>query len=204
MAAAHVIELKEEVFDQLLNICLSIFRSGKQENVVAIMEEMMDDPQVPMHYPYHHFILPAALLTSAAMVKQDKTEEELKEELLVAKERAKQVPGGFCGNCGACGAGIGAGIFMSVYTQSSPMSEQTWQWCNEITAVCLQHISSVAGPRCCKRTCFLSVQAAVPYIESKLGIRLPMPETILCKYKDNNTTCKKMACPFFAQSKEAV
>ena len=191
MGTLHKIELKESVFDDLVEMCLSVYRSGQKKNVISIMEMMMNHPEVPMHYPYHHFILPAALLTAAAMENPEQTEAELEEELLTACKRARQVPGGFC-------AGIGAGIFMSVYTQSSPLSEQIWQWCNEMTSVCLKQISSVPGPRCCKRTCFLSVQAAVPYIEKRLGIHLPMPEMISCNYKDRNATCKKSACPFYA------
>jgi hypothetical protein len=31
------------------------------------MEAMMDLSFVPMHYPYHHYILPAALLTASAI-----------------------------------------------------------------------------------------------------------------------------------------
>ncbi|WP_295218888.1 DUF5714 domain-containing protein [Ruminococcus sp.] len=197
MATTHKIELKEEVFDQLLEMCISLFRSGQKKDVIAMMEMMMDHPEVPVHYPYHHFILPAALLTAAAMETGEKDEETLREELWTARKRARQVPGGFCGFCGACGAGIGAGIFLSVYTESTPMSVETWQWCNELTGICLKAVSTVAGPRCCKRTCFLSVQAAVPYLEQRLGLHLSMPAEIICKYKDHNPTCKKNACPFY-------
>ncbi|HCB96391.1 MAG TPA: SAM-dependent methyltransferase [Ruminococcus sp.] len=199
MSTTHKIELKEELFNAITEACLLTFREKKSIDVISIMERLMDIPGIPMHYPYHHFIVPASLLTAAAMQNINKNEDELKEELETAKGRAKQVPGGFCGFCGACGAGIGAGIFMSVITESSPMSEETWQWCNEVTSVSLSSISSVSGPRCCKRTCFLSAQAAVPYIREKLSISLPMPKEINCKYSANNPTCKKELCPFYSK-----
>jgi len=198
MSSVHKIDLRPEVFDALSKQCIDIFKNKSTNDVFKIMTKMMDNPDVPMHYPYHHFILPASLLTSAAMVNK-LSQDELEKMLIIACQRAKQVPGGFCGNCGSCGAGVGAGIFMSVYTDTSPMSEQTWQWCNEITAQCLQKISSVPGPRCCKRTCFLSAQAAVPYIQNRLNITLPITQKIVCKYAHKNPTCKKNLCPFYQE-----
>lgn len=199
----HKIELHSEVFDELLEKCLDIFQRKTPKTVFEIMTEMMDHPDVPMHYPYHHFILPAALLTSAA-IENCQTKDELEMMLLSACERAKQVPGGFCGNCGSCGAGIGAGIFMSIYTDTTPMSKETWQWCNEITAVSLKKIASISGPRCCKRTCFLSIQAAIPYIKKRLNLSLPMPEKLICKYAEKNPTCKKESCPFYCEPRKGA
>ena len=152
----------EIIYDKLLEQCLDIFRKKEIKNdVYNILITLMDNEDVPMHYPYHHFIVPASLLTASCMI-QDNDEEELNAMLKIACERAKTVLGGYCGSHGACGAGIGAGIFMSVYTDTTPMSVESWQWTNEITGICLQAISKKQGPRCYKRTVFLSVKAAIP------------------------------------------
>ncbi len=193
---AHQIMLKDSVFEDLREICLGVYDKGGKITVEELLERMMDHPEVPIHYPYHHFIMPAALLTLAAM-EQGETREALAEMLDTAKARSLQVPGGFCGNCGACGAGVGAGIFMSVYTQTTPVSGMTWQWCNELTGLCLQKIASVAGPRCCKRTSFLSVEASLPYINEKLGLHLQKSPVVTCKYYERNKECRHGECPYY-------
>lgn len=193
---AHQIILKDEVFEELKAHCFKVFDEKRDMSVDELQIELMDNPGVPMHYPYHHFILPAAMLTLAA-IETGKSKEDLDILLVVALERSKNVLGGFCGNYGNCGAGVGAGIFMSVYTESSPLSEETWQWCNEITGICLQKIATIPGPRCCKRTGFLSLQAAVPYANEKLGLHLRLNENVHCKYSEKNPQCKKEVCPFY-------
>lgn len=195
----HVIELKDDVYKMLKEHCLKAAASGEEKTVNQLMMEMMDYPEIPMHYPYHHFIIPAALLTAAA-IEQHLFSGELEEMLDAAIGRAKNVLGGFCGNYGACGAGVGAGIFLSVFTDTSPMSTTSWQWANELTGICLQAISKVPGPRCCKRTGFLAVKAAVPYINEKLELHLKLDENIVCKYADRNPDCKKELCPFYREN----
>ena len=192
----HKIELKSEVFFTLEEHCLQTLKNKNTMPVDKLMEQMMDYPEIPMHYPYHHFIMPAALLTLAA-IEEGLSEEELSVLLECALARSQNVLGGFCGNYGACGAAIGTGIVLSVYTDTSPMSETSWQWANEVTGLSLQNIASVPGPRCCKRTAFLSLQKAVPYINEKLHLHLTLSEQITCKYFTKNDTCKKEECPFF-------
>lgn len=195
---AHIIELKDEVYEMLKEDCLEIVEHGTLMTVDQIMEVMMDEPEVPMHYPYHHFILPAALLTATALEEKIPMQ-EIDDMLNVAIDRAKNILGGFCGNYGACGSGVGAGMFLSIYTDTSPMSGKSWQWANELTGICLQKIAEVEGPRCCKRTGFLSIQAAIPYINDKLNMHLGLSDRITCKYSKCNPQCKKKACPFYTE-----
>lgn len=188
--------LEEAVFEELKDLCKNVFTEKSEMNVSDLLIKMMDHPDVPMHYPYHHFIVPAALLTAAAV--QSKTEaEDFLYMLDQVEERSKNILGGFCGYYGACGAGIGAGIFMSVFTDTTPMSGKTWQWANEITGKCLVALSQVPGPRCCKRTAFLSLEEAIPYINDKLELHLSMEENITCRYHDRNQQCKRKKCPYY-------
>jgi hypothetical protein len=130
-------------------------------------------------------------------MEQSESREALEEMLDTAKVRSMQVPGGVCGNFGTCGAGVGAGIFMSVWTQTTPVSGKTWQWCNELTGRCLQKIASVEGPRCCKRTSYLSVSESVPYINEKLGLHLQNSPRVVCKYYEKNKECRHGECPYY-------
>lgn len=194
--AGHTIELDDNVFLMLKEHCMKAYRAGVTMPVDELMIQMMDYPEVPVNYPYHHFIMPGALLTLASLEKN--VEEEVLDSMLTsAIARAKNVLGGFCGNYGACGAAVGAGIFMSIFTGTSPLSEETWQWTNEVTGISLQKIASIPGPRCCKRTAFLTLTAAIPYINEKLQTNLCRSEEITCKYSDRNPQCKHEACPFF-------
>lgn len=187
--------LKQEVLNALTQVCLDAHRAAERLTADQLLTRLTDVPGVPVHYPYHHYIMPAVLLTLAAM-ETGKSGEELREMLRTAEERSKLVPGGFCGRCGACGAGIGLGIFISVWTGAAPLTVENWQWANEATGIGLQQIACYPGPRCCKRTCYLALQAGVPYANEKCGLRLTVAETIACKYEKKNPDCLGTACPF--------
>jgi len=191
-------ELKDnpKAYPSLINQCLEMFRSDEEFTVLDIAVALMDNELVPMHYPYHHFIVPAALLTACHKANQS-SEAQLQESLNTALDRAKIVIGGYCGSHGACGAGIGMGVFMSVYTGNTPMSVESWSWANEATGLCLQEIAAVPGPRCCKRVTFITLKTAVPLVRERLGIPLAEIGEIECKYYERNKECKKKSCPFY-------
>lgn len=193
------IELKQEVFDRIKGVCQDIYKKGDGLKADEMMKQLMDIEGIPMHYPYHHFIMPAGLLTLAAIEKGHQ-ESQLLQWLETAEERAKTVPGGFCGNCGTCGSAVGVGIFVSVLTGATPMAAENWQWANEATGKCLIKISQYPGPRCCKRTTFLAVMEGVPYINEKCGLHLEVNEEIECKYHNKNATCLEEGCPFYKEA----
>lgn len=186
----------DAVVSALKASCMSVHTAKAPTTLTALLVRLMDTPGVPMHYPYHHFITPAALLTLAAM-ERGTGADTLSAQLSLAEERARTVPGGFCGNCGACGAAIGAGIFVSVFTGGSPMSVENWQWANEVTSLCLHKIASCPGPRCCKRVTFLASQAAVPYLNEVCGLSLSLDEEISCHFHNKNPDCLERDCPFY-------
>ena len=191
------IVLKDEIFGAIKEKCLTLF-DEKKTDLYEMAAELMDIREIPMHYPYHHYIVPAVLLTACHGAAGGERGELLK-KLDTAEQRARNVLGGFCGFYGACGAGIGVGIFYSVYQEISPLSQEGGAAANQATADALTAIAGVEGPRCCKRCCFLALYSARKTIEEKLGIRLSMPEQIRCSYSGRNLDCKKEACPFFAE-----
>ena len=191
----------DEVVAALKENCMEVFRKKEALPADTLLIRLMEVPGVPMHYPYHHFITPIALLTLAAL-EEDRKAEELAQWLDGAEERARTVPGGFCGNCGACGAAIGAGIFVSVYTGASPMSVENWQWANQATGLCLQTIAAYPGPRCCKRVTFLAAQAAVPYLNQVTGLHFRLNDSITCTFHRKNATCLEEKCPFYPAEQE--
>ena len=111
--------------------------------------------------------------------------------------RGREVPGGACGFWGACGAGISAGQFLAIATQSTPLAAEPWGLSNRMTARALERIGTVGGPRCCKRDSFLAVLAAVDFVREHLGVE--MARTVpVCTYSGRNDQCLGRRCPFSA------
>ncbi|HCL80598.1 MAG TPA: SAM-dependent methyltransferase [Synergistaceae bacterium] len=165
-----------------------------RRNPVAILAGLMDEPDIPMHDPVHHILAPAALL---AAYHRSGGAVNLSRGMTEVVRRGRRVPGGTCGFWGACGAAIGAGIFMSVITGTSPYSDSTWGLCNLATARCLEVMGALGGPRCCKRTSFLTVHTTALFVEEHLGVTMSLPEAIRCGHSSRNGECIKERCPFF-------
>lgn len=176
--------------------CLGVFRMDKPIVPAELAVQIMKHPEFPMHYPYHHYLVPAVMLTAVYRLKGE-AEEALGAALEEARNRSLNVLKGFCGLYGDCGAAVGLGIFMSILTGTTPHSEETWAMTNRITAGSLMKIAEIDGPRCCKRNCFLALQYAVPFLKEALDIRLEAPEEMECTFSAMNEDCKGDACPFF-------
>ncbi|MCR5090794.1 MAG: hypothetical protein K6C08_14950 [Oscillospiraceae bacterium] len=160
---------------------------------LTLLEQVMAMPQVHMHGPEHHAIVPCVLLTAYHNCGGGN---DLKEDLAQALERGKQVPGGICGYWGVCGAAAGAGIYMSILTGSNPLNGTAWAIPQKLTARCMNALSNVGGPRCCKRTCRLAIREAAAFTAELFGVEMPLTE-IRCTYCGENKECIGRACPFF-------
>jgi hypothetical protein len=162
---------------------------------IAIM--LMKLPQIKMHGPEHHFLVPAALIAAFANNFPKKLNNDEKSKLIdEAEKRAKNVLGGFCGFYGACGAGIGNGIFISLLQGATPLSENEWRQCNNITANTLLTISEYGGPRCCKRNTFLALHEAIVFLHYELDCSLKANNKIKCEFHSLNKECLKSKCPY--------
>ncbi len=190
--------LKQEVYDKLKKRCMEIKRADESMSVTQMLIELMDMEGVPMYCSYHHFMVPAAILTQTAIL-EGRGETELRQWLEMAEERTKTIPTGFCGECGICGAAVGIGLFILIYTGSEPKSTDNWQQANEATGLCLQKIASSLGTGCCKRNSLLAVEEGVAFINEKWGLTLSIDEHLICKYHDLNAECLEAQCPFYKE-----
>jgi hypothetical protein len=165
---------------------------------------LMKNPAVKMHGPEHHFLVPAVLLASYYN-SPDAEKVDVAEKILQARNRAEDVKGGFCGFQGACGAAIGAGIFMSLVTGATPLSDRERKLSNMITAECLRVIAENGGARCCKRESFYAIITAVEFVRRELGVVLPVEMPGSCSFTDRNRECLRDRCGFYGrQSGEPV
>lgn len=174
--------------DSLTGVCLA----ESSKNPVAIIQKLMALPLCHMHGPEHHVMVGAALLTA---YRNAGGEIDLAKALAEMKARGKKVPGGACGFWGACGAGISAGMFVSVVTGSTPLANEAWGLSNRMTAAALGAIGSIGGPRCCKRDSYLSIIQAVGFAKEHLGVEMELEE-IRCIHSAQNNQCIGERCPF--------
>lgn len=167
---------------------------AETKNPVELAGKMMHDNFINMHGPEHHYLIVAALL---AAYKNAGGDLDLEKSLSLARQRAKKVPGGICGLWGCCGAGVGAGIFISIVTGATPMSTDEWRLANQMTSSSLDLIARNGGPRCCKRNIYLSILTAIDFARERLGLNLEKPDSTQCAFFANNPSCKKETCLFY-------
>jgi hypothetical protein len=173
------------------NYCIA----SKSEDPLELALTLMRNPNVKMHGPEHHFLVPAVLLAAYYNSKEDPDEKATK--IRMAKKRASQILGGFCGFYGDCGAAVGTGIFMSLITNATPLSVAEWKLANLITAKSLFAIARYGGPRCCKRSTYLALIEAVDFLKENLGVTLKVKKGLECEFSDLNKECLKENCSFY-------
>ena len=178
--------------DVILHVCLHT----TSKNPIEIINEMMQMPFCHMHGPEHHVMVGAALLTA---YKNAGGNIDLHVTLEKMMQRGKQVPGGICGFWGACGAGVSSGIFISIISESTPLSEKPFGLCNQMTAKSLAKIGEIGGPRCCKRDSYLSILEAIAFVKETFHIEMEKSD-VVCTYSKNNNQCIGKRCPLDRKS----
>ena len=176
-----------------LESILGVCRREVSRDPLDILEKMMAMSFCHMHGPEHHVMVGAALLTA---YRNAGGQVNFEKALLEMYRRGKAVPGGTCGFWGACGAGISAGQFMAIATDSTPLTIEPWSLSNQMTATALSDISRHGGPRCCKRDSYLAILAAVDFTAEHLGIQMDR-STPTCTRSPQNNQCIGARCPFF-------
>jgi hypothetical protein len=156
---------------------------------------LMRHPQLKMHGPEHHFLVPAVLLAAYYNITGEAESKKAKIEL--ARQRSAKIPGGFCGSHGNCGAGVGTGIFLSIITETTPLSGKTWQLSNMLTGSCLMEIACKGGPRCCKRDTFTAITHTAGFVKEHLNVTIPVPAEIICEFHSSNKQCLGTKCAYF-------
>ena len=182
--------------DSLIGICME----ETSKNPVDILNRMMAQPFCHMHGPEHHVMVGMALLTA---YRNAGGEIDLEKALVEMNSRGKSVPGGACGFWGACGAGISAGMFLSIVTGSTPLGKDNFGLSHKMTAKALGAIGEIGGPRCCKRDSYLSILQAAAFVRENLGISMEL-SGIRCSYSSQNNQCIGTRCPFFEQNSRQV
>lgn len=170
----------------------------QEKDPLAMAIVLMQNPQVNIHGPEHHFMVPAVLL--AAYYNTTGEPHRKTKAIATARERAKTVRGGACGFLGDCGAAVGTGIFISIVAGATPLSRNEWQQAHLMTADSLRTIALHGGPRCCRRNTFLALQEAVRFVKEKFNAEIPLNPDIACIFSETNRECRMNDCPFYPRS----
>ena len=151
--------------DVIIGFCMS----ETSKSPVWIIKQLMEQSFCHMHGPEHHVMVGAALLTA---YKNAGGDIELHQALIEMMNRGKSVPGGACGFWGACGAGISTGMFVSIISNSTPLTVEPFALSHLMTSKALEQIGMAGGPRCCKRGSFLSILAAIDFVQQHFPISM--------------------------------
>jgi len=174
--------------DAIIGICLNT----DSKDPIEIIRMMMAEPFCHMHGPEHHVMVGSALL---AAYKNAGGDINLEEALMEMQSRGKSVPGGACGFWGACGAGISTGMFVSIITKASPLTQESWGVSNLMTSKALGEIGKIGGPRCCKRDSYLAILSAIDFVKEYFGIEMEKNK-VVCTHSGVNNQCIGSRCPF--------
>ena len=175
---------------------LSACREISSKNPAEIAQRLFENSFVHMHGPEHHILVGASLITAYY---NSGGKLELDEALKEMTQRGSQVPGGTCGFWGGCGAALSAGISFSIISGTTPLSGESWGLCNLLTSRILAAMGNIGGPRCCKRTSFLSVIEASKFMNEHLPQAVETPHDVKCSFSHNNGECLKERCPFYVK-----
>lgn len=171
---------------------VELLLSSKETNPTILFSQIENLESVHMHGPEHHSIIPCVLLTS---YKNCGGDIDLTSAIEIALQRGKQVPGGVCGFWGTCGAAVGAGIYGSIVTNSSPLNSEAWYKSQKLVARVINRISQKNALRCCKRTSRHAILESIEWTKQYLGIELGKSE-FLCTLSSQNKECLHENCPF--------
>jgi len=175
-----------------LDILREVLNSTTSTAPTDILETVIAHSSVPMHGPEHHAMVPAIIVAAAKNAGYPVPEGAVEKAI----SRGSEVPGGWCGFHGACGAALGVGTAISVLTNATPLTGKTRALANEATAFALTRLLD-GQPRCCKRASRKALEAAIDFLRERMGITLDKGQPILCTYSRRNRECIRKECSYY-------
>ncbi len=161
---------------------------------IKIIKNIMKKDFINIHGPEHHFLDGAAFLTAYYNINKNI---DLKDALEQSKDRTMKMPGAMCGLWGICGNVASLGASLSILHKTGPLSNDNYYKDHMLfTAKVLNKMSTIGGPRCCKRNAFITIQSAVEFVNEHYNSQMQI-DKITCDYSKFNQQCLRNNCPFF-------
>jgi hypothetical protein len=163
---------------------------------------LMKHPAIPLHGSENHLVTGYSLLTALRNSGKIPIGEA---EFEKAAERVRKVSPGVCGAWGVCGCAIAAGSVTSVITGATYLSDKERSLALKVAATILGRIARPGGPRCCKMSVYVAIDAAVASFDRELGISIrhsadPKP----CLFSKLNAECLKRRCPYYGKERRGM
>ena len=178
-----------------IKIITSYCLTTGSKNPMEMAKAIMNHSAMPMHGPEHHAMIAGVLVAAYRNLTGEATDEQITEAI----RRGSTIPGGYCGLYGADAAAIATGIAMSVVLKASPLTDYERRCANMMTSRALAAISGNRGARCCKRSTFAAMEAAIQYFREVLGVefeRVPVSR-LKCEHSHRNKQCSGIDCRFY-------
>lgn len=161
--------------------------------MAPLLQRLKNHPRMKLHGPEYHFMVPGVILANYRTLGGEISDEKFGRAI----RRGGKIPGGNCGFCGACGAGVGVGIAFGAILGSSPVKGEQRGLINEVTSRVLVRIAALRAPRCCHRDSLVSLQAAAELSAEYIGMSLCYGEPAPCDQVERNKECIRERCPYF-------
>ncbi|MBS7643778.1 hypothetical protein KEJ26_04325 [Candidatus Bathyarchaeota archaeon] len=161
---------------------------------LRIAFKILSHPAIPMHSPVHHYLVACTLLAALRNATKFKAERVTFDDAL---RRGKRIPYGSCGSLGVCGAAVGVGIAVSIFTRATTMSDKERSLAMQAVVEALKNIAEIGGPRCCKASTFTAIITGAKFFKN-LETSIQIPEKPqFCSFMSVNEDCLKERCPYF-------
>jgi len=159
-------------------------------------DKIMKHPRFKMYGPEHHVLVPAVIIAALKNngINKPNGEKVTLFDIKEAIRRASKIPGGWCGFYGSCGAGMGSGVTISIFTSANPSTDIPRSIANETTSRSLAKIADNLE-HCCKRSLKISICETIAILEEKFNIKLAF-EPKKCIFSAKNEKCVKEKCIF--------
>jgi len=163
----------------------------------TIADQIMKHPKFKLYGPEHHVLTPAAILTALKNtgIKKPNGKPIKVSDIDEAIRRASKIPGGWCGFYGSCGAGMGSGVAISVFTEATPSTDKERTLANQMTARSLNKIADNLE-HCCKRSVKLSICETLEFLRERFNLELKYSPK-QCEFSKVNPKCVKTKCPMY-------
>ncbi|MFX1363760.1 MAG: DUF5714 domain-containing protein [Promethearchaeota archaeon] len=180
-----------------IEIIERICEETKIKDPFELADVIMKHPKFKMYGPEHHVLTPAVILTALKNnnIKKYNGNEITLFDIKEAIRRASKIPGGWCGYYGSCGAGMGSGVAISIFTGATPATDYPRTLANQITSRSLSKIADNLE-HCCKRSVRLSIFETLKFLKEIFQIELNYKYNN-CIFSDRNDKCEKVKCPIF-------
>ncbi|MDX9708931.1 MAG: DUF5714 domain-containing protein [Trichloromonas sp.] len=167
--------------------------SAAETDAVALLQRLRRHPEIPLHGPEHHALVPGVLLA----VLRNAGHPVSAEQLHSAIRRGGGISGGSCGYLGICGAASGVGAAFGVLLEATPLKARARRQVQQIVQRILGEIADYEAGRCCQRDGWIALRGAVAIAGELWHLDLPEVAPFACAQMADNRECLGAPCPLW-------